>query len=103
MSSAVWPAPVLVLALTTAAADAAPVFAACDAVADFCAKGDNRTDDTVAVATALTMCSTVTLRAGFTFLLRPLELPRRGCPRVQAVRLLLRLAREERRTQLGGG
>jgi len=48
--------------------------AVCDVIADFGAAGDNKTEDTVAVTQALRSCSKVVLRAGRTFLLRPVEL-----------------------------
>jgi polygalacturonase len=46
----------------------------CDVVADFGAVGDNRTEDTAAVAAALAACDVVVFPAGRTFLLRPLRL-----------------------------
>ena len=62
-------------ARAAAAAPPPPPRASCDAIADFGAAGDNRTEDTAAVAAALAACSTVLLRAGSTFLLRPVEVP----------------------------
>jgi polygalacturonase len=48
--------------------------AVCDVISDFGAAGDNTTEDTAAIRQALSQCSKVVLRAGRTFLLRPLEL-----------------------------
>jgi galacturan 1,4-alpha-galacturonidase len=53
----------------------APPRAFCDVVSDFGAVGDNHTEDTAAVASALKACSTVLIPGGHTFLLRPVEIP----------------------------
>ena len=45
----------------------------CDVVRDFGAAGDNRTEDTAAVAAALAACSLVRLPPKHVFLLRPIE------------------------------
>ena len=46
----------------------------CNVVTDFGAIGDNKTEDTDAVAAAFKSCSSTLLPAGYTFLLRPVEL-----------------------------
>ena len=47
----------------------------CDVVRDYGAAGDNRTEDTAAVAAALAACSLVRLPPKHVFLLRPIEIP----------------------------
>ena len=46
----------------------------CDLIDDFGAVGDNKTDDTVAIQSALKTCLKVIFRAHHTFLLRPVEI-----------------------------
>ena len=53
---------------------APPASGVCDVVRDFGAVGDNATEDTAAVAAAMASCALVHLPAGFTFLLRPVQL-----------------------------
>jgi len=65
---------VLSAAAVSIATDPLSRAASCDVVDDFGAVGDNRTEDTAAVQAALRSCKKVVLRAGHTFLLRPIEL-----------------------------
>ena len=69
----------LLLSLLLAGASCSPLIqhdlrAVCDVITEFGAAGDNRTEDTAAVTHALLSCSKVVLRAGRTFLLRPIQL-----------------------------